>query len=339
MLELVKRMMLIGFLVSAALIGCEKDQVLLKEDVTTEKESVRSTYSNFVQTSVIGVPPPYDAPVPGAVPLYEYASSNSTENKRELTTIYYSSYPGYTYKGIFGFVFTSATAGAVPLYGYKNIITGNIYYSTFLYDAPIPDYEYEEMGVICYVYEAQVSKTLPVYAFYWNIQGHATYLYTNILGSRDAKEPNGPLFYILQNKQSTTYPLPEEDCAELYRYYNAFTGDHLYTTSKANYSGYVYETILGYISTIQKPGTVPLYRYWSASDTDHYYPLVRQNYTGYVYEGIVGYVYPTSGVSGTAPVYSYYSDGDGDHYYEMLNSNFSGYFNEGIRFYMLQYNH
>lgn len=276
-------------------------------------------------------PPAYEAPVSGAVPIYEYVSGN----KIMLTTLFHNLYLGYTYGGIFGFAFNSQAPGTVPLYHYVQTSNGNNYYTT----AQDSYAGYTGGDTVCYVYSNQVTKTLPVYQHYMSNTNGGYHLYANVPGIMTGYGLEGIRFYILQNKQVTTYPLLEEDCAELYRYYNTNLGDHYYTTSKGNYPGYNYETILGYISTIQKPGTVPLYRYWNESVGDHYYPLVQQNYTGYVYEGIVGYVYPTPGVGGTAAVYSYYNSNDGDHYYEMLNSNFNGYVNEGIRFYMLQYNH
>ena len=299
----------------------------------TQRYSASNTsyqFELYEPQPVVGTPPAYEAPVSGSVPLYEYVS----DTKRLLTTTYYSSYPPYTYGGVLGFVFTTATGGTVPLYKFVNTTNGNNYY-TIVNEGTITGYSSE--GIACYVYPNQVTKSLPVYEHH--ITGAPWHLYANVPGIMTGYDLHDIRFYILQNKQVTTYPLPEEDCAEVYRYYNANIGDHYYTTLKTHYPGYFYEGILGYVSTIQKPGTVPLYRYWNAADGDHYYPLVKQNYTGYVYEGIVGYVYPSSGVSGTAPVYSYYSDSDTDHYYEMLNSNFNGYVNEGIRFYMLEYNH
>jgi hypothetical protein len=278
---------------------------------------------------IIGNPPSFVAPVSGAVPLYEY----SWGYIRFLSTTYYSYYPNHSYEGVLGFVFTSATIGTVPLYEYYS--HGNHYYT--INQGTYGDYTY--LGIACYVYANQITKTLPVYEHYLE-SSSGFHRYSNAPMSFSGFNFEGVKFYVLQNPQTTTFSLPEEDCAEVYQYYSAEYGNHYYTTVKKDHGGgYQFEKIVGYVSTIQKPGTVPLYVYYSGSDTDHYYTLVNQFYQNYKYEGILGYVYPNSGVSGTAPVYEYYNPSGTDHYYSMLNQTPVPYTSYGVKFYMLQYNH
>lgn len=231
--------------------------------------------------------------------------------------------------------YSSQVVGTVPLYIYYSAVSGKYHYSTDLANS-FGNYNYS--GIACYVYSSQVTKTRPVFQ-HFNTTNNDHYFFdgpATFEGYRfeDIK------FYILQNPQATTYPLPEEDTMELYQYYSS-AGDHFYTTLKKDRPGFTYEKVLGYVHTLLKPGTVPLYRYSSsmASSKDHYYTLNQQNYVGYTYEGIVGYVYLDGNYPDTKPVYSYYASINGDHYYNTIDGNYNGYANEGIKFYMLQYNH
>ena len=280
---------------------------------------------------VVGTPPVFTAPVPGAVPLYEYGWGI----KSTLTTVYYSSYPAYSYNGIFGYVFVSQEPGTVPLHRYVRDSNGNNYYTTN--QGTYAGYSYK--GILCYVYANQVTKTLPVYEHSRVVEPGLIYRYSNDPNNFDNYSNDDAKFYILQNRQVTTYPLPEEDCAELYQYYSNSYQDHLYTTTRYPNGNYYYERVLGYVYTIQKTGTVALYRYWNPSIQDHYYTTTRNPSGTYVYEGITGYVYPSSGVSGTVGIYSHYSSSATDHYYNNVYSNHATYDNEGVKFYMMQYNH
>lgn len=161
------------------------------------------------------------------------------------------------------------------------------------------------------------------------------HLYTNYPGVHENYEFQDIKFYVLQNKQPTTYPLPDEEYAEVYCYWNPTINDHFYTTVKKDYWGYTYEFVLGYVSRTQRSGMVPLYSYYKSAD-DHFYTVQKQEYWSYLYEGIVGYVYTTT-QSGTVGIYSYYNDYSIDHYYKTSNTTIPGYSNEGIKFYMMQF--
>jgi hypothetical protein len=85
----------------------------------------------------------------------------------------------------------------------------------------------------------------------------------------------------------------------LYRWFNAQSGDHFYTTDPsgelAPTSGYDYEGITGYIATSQQSGTTALYRWFSAQSGDHFYTTDPSGElaptSGYDYEGITGYIW------------------------------------------------
>lgn len=276
------------------------------------------------------VPPPsFVPPVDGCVPIYEYVSSTG----RVLTKAY-SSYVGYTYGRIFGFLFETQVVNTVPLYAFINNTVANDHYYGLSNSAKTG---YTYYGILGYVYANQVAKSLPVYANHKSSNG-GQYLFDNRPGTFAGYTFEDVQFYLLQNTQSTTYPLPEEESRELYQYLKGSTGDHFYTTYKDNYLDYVYEKVLGYVSTIQKPNTVPLYRYYNMTYDDHYMTTVQNNYGGYIYEGIVGYVYLNS-QSTTVPVWQYMNGSLWDHYYNTVNQNFGGYTNEGIKFHILPYSH
>ena len=109
---------------------------------------------------------------------------------------------------------------------------------------------------------------MPVYQHY-TLNSGGYHHYSNTAGSYTGYIFEDIQFYILQNPQVTTYPLPEEDCAELYQYFSIDYRDHYYTTVKRTYlPDYHFEQVLGYIHTIQKPGTIPLYIYFMEAYKD-----------------------------------------------------------------------
>jgi len=278
-------------------------------------------------------PPSYTPPVAGAVPFYEYYSASTG------THFYSTNWVAENYSSILGYVFKTQEAGTSPLYVYYSSTNNKYQYSLVLsrnLDGELENFVYR--GVACYVYTNPVTKSRPIVEHY-NFTSKDSYFFDGP-GTFTGYSLRRSEFYILQNQQVTTYPLPEEDTMELYQYYSN-NGDHFYTTLKKERPGFTYEKVLGYINTIRKPGTIPLYRYYTSVSIakDHYYTTVKDNYNNYLYEGIVGYVYPDGTVSGTTPIYSYYASINGDHYYNNINANYGGYINEGIKFWMLQYNH
>ncbi|SDD39994.1 hypothetical protein [Pedobacter soli] len=305
---------------------------ILSENLSTLAYSI--TISNQASSpgdsELPATPPPFTVPVNGSIPLFEFYSA--TLNSHFYSTEY-KNYSGYVFSRILGYVFTSPQPGTSPMYRFKG---PNYYAYSIIPSSPYIGYNYD--GLLGYIYLNQVSKTIPIYHHQTSIGGDIYWF--DGPGGFSGYDFLGIQFYILQNPQPTTYPLPEEDTMELYQYYST-NGDHFYTTLKKDRPGFTYEKILGYVHTIQKPGTIPLYRYYTSVSIakDHYYTTVKQNYNNYVYEGIVGYVYPNAGAPGTTPIYSYYASVNGDHYYNNVNSTYGGYVNEGVKFWMLQYNH
>lgn len=241
---------------------------------------------------VIGIPPAFIAPVAGAVPLYEYVSGINTR----LTTVYYSSFPGFTYKRIFGYVFTSATPETVPLYSYAHPTNGNYYYS-INYPGPTA---YIDAGITCYVYESQLINTFPVYVNYSSPLGN--HRYSNYLETFPNYRFDGAKFYILQNSEPVYYP-----SSNLYRMYNKKTDDRLLTVSPSEVAGssdWKNEGVIGRVYTNNlKPGTVPLYRV-QLNSGPHLFTLSWDEAHMGRYEGIVGYV-NSSPESGHLPIYRY----------------------------------
>lgn len=132
-------------------------------------------------------------------------------------------------------------------YGIKGLLTlanqrltiGNHFYtaSTFERDA-IQKFGYQSEGIACYVFDHQVSDTIPLYRFGYGSEGSA--------------------FYVYQYNVSGTNPL--------YWLFSSQIGDHFYTISTferddaiANY-GYTSKGIAGYVFDSQIPGTTKLYR-------------------------------------------------------------------------------
>jgi hypothetical protein len=104
---------------------------------------------------------------------------------------------------------------------------------------------------------------------------------------------------------------PGPGLVPVYRYFKSDVHDHFYTTNSAEIGvaapgavgkfGYRCEGVLGYISPVQTPGTVPVYRYFKAATHDHFYTSntaeigvvvngAAGNH-GYVCEGVLGYAF------------------------------------------------
>jgi len=129
------------------------------------------------------------------------------------------------------------------------------------------------------------------------------------------------------------------DQGQLFRYYNASTGDHFYTTSwyelGPGINGWAFEQVAAHVG--QRPGTVPFYRF--ANGHSHFYStnLNEGTNAGFSQEGTAGYVY-TSQVPNSVPLYRYYNAGLDYHFYttniaELGNAN-SGFTLEGIAAYV-----
>jgi len=153
----------------------------------------------------------------------------------------------------------------------------------------------------------------------------------------------------------------------LYRYWNPNTKDHLYTANageigtttpgQAGNHGYSFESITGYVSAAEFPGSVGILRYWQPANHDHLYTVNPQEIGtthvgqagnhGYSFEGVVGYAYPAQ--HDLAPVYRYWHPGNTDHLYTTNAADIGtttpgqtgnhGYSSEGVAFHIFAHPH
>ena len=137
----------------------------------------------------------------------------------------------------------------------------------------------------------------------------------------------------------------------VYRMWNPYITDHLYTTDRNEYNsgaincGYGKEGKIGTLFITNDVGAVPLYRMWNPYITDHLYTTNYEEYNsgaircGYAKEGLLGYIYNTN-VAGTVPLYRLWNPQIMDHlyttnYYEYNAGAASyGYSKEGVTGYI-----
>ena len=137
----------------------------------------------------------------------------------------------------------------------------------------------------------------------------------------------------------------------VYRMWNPYITDHLYTTDSNEYNfgaincGYGKEGRIGTLYTTNDVGAVPLYRMWNSYITDHLYTTNYEEYNsgaiscGYAKEGLIGYIYSTN-EAGTVPLYRLWNPQIMDHlyttnYYEYNAGAASyGYSKEGVTGYI-----
>jgi hypothetical protein len=144
---------------------------------------------------------------------------------------------------------------------------------------------------------------VPIHRFFHS--GHLDHFYsTNITeGTPNGYTPEGVAFQL-----SST---PVAGLVPVYRYWRSDVKDHFYTTNGGEIGvvtpgasgqfGYVCEGVLGYISPVSMPGTIPVYRYYKEASNDHFYTsnaseigaVVKgsQGNLGYVCEGVLGYAF------------------------------------------------
>ncbi len=138
-----------------------------------------------------------------------------------------------------------------------------------------------------------------------------------------------------------------QNTVKLYRYNNAATKDHLFTTNwdelgNGRYN-YQYEGIAGYVFASQVEGTVACYRYVNSANRFHFYTTSKDELGdgkfGYKLEGIAFYGY-SSAVQPAVPFYRFANPGNGSHFYsanynEVGNGKY-GFKDEGIMCYILK---
>ena len=129
----------------------------------------------------------------------------------------------------------------------------------------------------------------------------------------------------------------------LFRYYNAKSRKHYYTTNFTEYgngaAGWALDgpACLVYVNPVRRPGIIPLFRYANAQNGDHYYTTQQNGFDpglqGYTPEGVSCFIYKFR-QPGTVPFLKYYNRGTGDHFYTTnkheLGRGFEGYVFVGV---------
>ena len=229
-----------------------------------------------------------------------------------------------TNEGLFGYIFSSAAAGTVPLYRSFNPTTGDHFYTTTETEAKNAQANigYISEGIAGYVFSDESCKSPPpppppveipcngkdddfngeidegsccptpgVERLLFNNGPH---FYTTdssevagVIAGGDASLESADAWRFAKTSQPGTVPF----------YRCGVDRFHLYTTDVncEFYGAGTLESRIGYIFPAQQPGTVPLYRVY-ASSGDHLYTIdaseaARAIDFGYVSEGISGYVF------------------------------------------------
>jgi len=109
---------------------------------------------------------------------------------------------------------------------------------------------------------------------------------------RDGSGPTGytsegTTGYLLASAATGTVPL--------YRFVNASTGHHYYSTANDQPAGFTNEATLGHLRTAAGSGLVALYRHYNATTGDYLLTTSSTPPSGYVLQATLGYIYTTSG--------------------------------------------
>lgn len=100
--------------------------------------------------------------------------------------------------------------------------------------------------------------------------------------------------------EARIYPSQMEDSSPWYCYYNETTQAYRYTADihelgEGNQE-WIYQGIVGYVSTTPKPQHTPMYRYYSSKTGDYFYSTdfweLGSGNVNYEYQGVCCYVYP-----------------------------------------------
>ncbi|WP_321531300.1 DUF4347 domain-containing protein [uncultured Desulfuromonas sp.] len=102
--------------------------------------------------------------------------------------------------------------------------------------------------------------------------------------------------------EGPAFKVDADDCCDVYRFFNAFTGDHFFTANEAEAqglmaneaSGYIYEGIAFQVADSGSADDA-INRYYKAETGEHFYTdsaeegVIVTGQLGYVYEGVLGY--------------------------------------------------
>jgi hypothetical protein len=139
----------------------------------------------------------------------------------------------------------------------------------------------------------------------------------------------------------------------VYRFYNAGTGAHFFTSSTAerdsviqNLRSFAYEGVAFYAYPATESGQSPVYRFYNTASGAHFYTIndaersyVQSTLRTYSYEGPIWSAQQTA-ASGTAPIYRFYRPANNTHFYtinqaerDFVIANYPSYVYEGPAYY------
>jgi len=223
------------------------------------------------------------------VPLYRYY--NSTTSDHYLTTTN-ATYSGYTYEKILGYISTTPiTSADQSLNEYFDSTSGHVYTSPpetlstpFVFSA-LEGYLTPPLGDVIN------GGLTPLYRYYNGTT--ARHVYTNTwseLGS-------GAQGYTFEKVQGYMYDNSSRanNLTPLYRYYSPGGNDHYMTTVLGNYTGYNYEEIMGYVSTVSTSSFDEVLNQYFCPSNGHVYTSPPENLTSpFVFYGNDGYLMPAT---------------------------------------------
>jgi len=169
----------------------------------------------------------------------------------------------------------------------------------------------------------------------YNHPGHHDHFYTTNAGEIGTTHvgQSGNHGYSCEGEGFTVFNHHHAGLVPVHRYYHEGHHDHFYTANageigtthvgQSGNHGYKCEGVLGYVSPVEFPGSVPIHRYYHEGHHDHFYTVKSEEIGtthvghagnhGYKYEGVIGYAYPAQ--HNVSPVYRYYHSGSHDHHY------------------------
>jgi Repeat of unknown function (DUF5648) len=182
---------------------------------------------------------------------------------------------------------------------------------------------YQLEGVAGYLFDSQVSGTVPLYRLL-NL-GNGDHFYTADATESDNAANNGYQLegvagYLFDSPQVIQTSVNTPTTTELYRLLNPTTDDHLYTISGVErnnaitQAGYRYEGVACFVFADQRAGSVPFYRSYNPVVHDHFLTTSVQERVGAIasgwqQEGVACYVLPQA-LPGSVPLHRMYTPGE-----------------------------
>ena len=280
-------------------------------------------------------------------PLYRFYDEANTDHYYSTSQSVSASMKA---EGNVGFVFLRPSAGAVPLYRYRNTKVSDTFLTTnwaSLGNAGSNGWVFQ--GVQAYIYKEKKAGTQPLYRYYSATNKDHMYTSTYLGREKDSYKLQGITGYVMTNSGSSglTGTDASATTVSLFRYYNKATRDHLYTTRKeilgGGKGGWSYQGVSGRCLKTATSDTVPLYAYFNTRSNDHFNTidftkLGKGGKYGWQYQGVECYVSKTAR-TGWSPAYTYYSSEVKDHFFttkfSVLGSGNDAWTYQGVGFYVL----